>query len=227
MRIDRQLVFTGVAIGLGVFAAGIVLGVIVPGGGSGVPAPVPTSGPFTGLELPDPDTLPPPEDHGSYRVYPWGAPVDPNDFPATAAPGALHADYVSEEEARAFDMFLEPSYLPGGYELTEVQGVALGDREVSVSLYYEGEEAPLTVGRLRIEPGRKIVVQRASEATGRILELTTIKGLPAIVAHHPGLGSTSAGGVTLKVVDGDFEILVTGRAVTVDEARRVAESLIR
>ena len=83
------------------------------------------------------------------------------------------------------------------------------------------------MGRLRTDPGRTIYVQRASEATGRIFDLITIKDRPAIVAHYPGPGSTSAGGVTLKMVDGEFEILVTGTALTVDEARRIAESLIR
>ena len=257
INFDRRTIFIGVAVGLGVFAASIIGGVIAQSGGSGEPDDVQSSDVPSSVrpvdcdkvgdlyvapdrdgnlvnkcstafeaDIPDPDTLPPPEEHGPYLIYEWGARVDQADLAPSVPYEGPAARYVTEDEARALDLFVEPSYLPDGYELTDIIGIANGDRATQVSLYYEGEGAPITVSHFRGQEGWKIYVQRGSDALGEIVKQTTVRGLPAI-AVYSGSDARIKTGATLRVVDDEVELLVSGRTLTIDEARRILESLAR
>jgi len=171
--------------------------------------------------------LPLPVDYGRFRFVAPETELDlQNSFP-TPPPGVKKAghnvkDSATLDEFRDHDLFVEPPYIPAGWELAEAHAETIywddgSSWDSAFSLYYTRPEYfGITIARRLVAPGGRIriVANPAGEVT---YTLSEIRGVPVVYNRDP---------LHVQFMQGNVITGVEAPLLHLDELIKIADGLI-
>jgi len=169
-----------------------------------------------------------PMDYGRFRILPHGnVPDYIPDWLPPAGVEKLDAD-VSESDSlddfRDHDLFVEPPYIPAGWELTEVHAATVmwDDGSQTGSLFALEYERPqyfyIRIQRFLIGAEGQVELLAPPESGQDALILNEIRGHPAVFLYQ--------GPLQVHFVIGNVVTYVEGVAIDFDELIKIADGLI-
>jgi hypothetical protein len=179
----------------------------------------PPGTPVAGLALP--------LDYGRFRVIAEGAPDYIPDPPPP--PGVKRADWDIRTSQTLGDfrqdgLFVEPPYIPAGWELTQAHAETViwddgsrTDDEFDLE-YYRPEYFPIEIKRFLIAPEGQVELLAPPPGSQDALILNEIRGVPVVFAYQ--------GSLQVHFVVGDTLTRVEGVAIQFDELIKIADGLI-
>jgi hypothetical protein len=180
----------------------------------------PAGTPVAGLALP--------MDYGRFRIIPYGnVPNYTPDWPPPPGVQKVGMDINTSDsldDFRHHELFIEPPYIPAGWELTwaHAETVVWDDgsrRDSEFGLQYDQPGYfPITIQRLHIAPEGQVELLAPPPGAQDALILNEIRGVPAVFVY---------GGI-LKVhfLIGNVLTRVEGVAIDFDELIKIADALI-
>lgn len=188
-----------------------------------------------------------PVSHGPYQIVPAGfvGQLTVQDLPLPANRGVATADLA---RIRSSSLFVQPAYLPVGYQLAEGDTVDSTSEVVVRLVYRVGQiptpasgaaptpmqapvpmqgpvQAPIEIARRRVTTNPIEFLAPPSSAPFRV-DRTAIKGAPAIiVSPKPGSDAERFKPVIIRFVRDGIETIVQTHGLGLPETTRIAESI--
>jgi hypothetical protein len=220
---------------LAVVASAVTAGVVVvvgQGGGQGDEVKIPPVGALKPGELKPPAGtplagLPLPLDYGRFRILAEGVPQYVPDPPPPPGVKWVRADVTesdSLDEFRDNDLFIDPPYIPAGWELTSAQArTAIWDDGSSTdgtfSLEYERPQYfYIRIERFLIAPEGQVELLAPPPGSQDALILNEIRGVPVVFLYQ--------GPLQVHFVMDNVVTYVEGVAIDFDELIKIADGLI-
>jgi hypothetical protein len=169
-----------------------------------------------------------PMDYGRFRVVPYGSVPDYTpDWPPPSGVQKVGMDINTSDTLDSFrdhELFIEPRYIPAGWELTEAHAETViwddgSRRDTTFSLQYDQPGYHyIRIKRFQIAPEGQVELLAPPAGAQDALILNEIRDIPAVFAY---------GGV-LKVhfVIGNVLTRVEGVAIDFDELIKIADAMI-
>jgi hypothetical protein len=169
-----------------------------------------------------------PMDYGRFRIIPYGnVPDYTPDWPPPPGVQKEGMDINTSDtldEFRGHGLFIEPPYIPAGWELTwsHVEAVMWDDgsrRDTMFSLQYDRPEYFwIRIKRFHIAPEGQVELLAPPASAQDALILNEIRGVPVVFAY--------GGVLKVHLLIGNVLTRVEGVAIDFDELIKIADALI-
>lgn len=169
-----------------------------------------------------------PMDYGRFRIIPYGNVPDytPDWLPPPGVQKVGMDINTSDslDEFRDHDLFIEPPYIPAGWELTwaHAETVIWDDgsrRDSTFGLQYDRPEYfYIRIKRFHIAPEGQVELLAPPASAQDALILNDVRGVPAVFAY--------GGGLKVHFLIGNVLTRVEGVAIDFDELIKIADALI-
>ncbi len=180
---------------------------------------VPSGTPVAGLALP--------LDYGRFRIIPHGVPDYIPDPPLQAGRITARVDVRESNSLEGFrehDLFVDPPYIPTGWELGEAHAETViwddGSRQDTkfALVYYQPEYTEIRIVRFLIAPEGQVELLAPPPGPHNALILNEIRGVPVVFVY--------GGSLEVHFVVGNVVTRVEGVAIQFDELIKIADALI-
>lgn len=169
-----------------------------------------------------------PTDYGRFRIIPYGnVPNYTPDWPAPAGVQKVGMDIKTSDTLDDFhehELFIEPPYIPAGWELTWAHAEAViwddgSRRDTTFSLQYDQPGYhDIRIKRFHIAPEGQVELLAPPADAQEALILNEIRGHPAVFLYQ--------GPLQVHFVIDNVVTYVEGVAIDFDELIKIADALI-